>query len=214
MIPSIFKQIRSLWENLIKRLSSHKRLMSWVKLFLVFIVLIIFSLGLVILLQYFRKELHLQLFRFSWLTYLIVLVSTFIFNLSIMVPVPFATAAMIAASQYWNPVVIALFAAIGGTLGELSGYYAGYFGRKWTVSENIMGYQKVQTWIDKFGSWAISFLAFQPIIPFDIGGFIAGCARMPILKFLLFLFIGKFPKYVLICYAALGVLKFIPFDFI
>jgi membrane protein YqaA with SNARE-associated domain len=214
MISGIFKKAASQWENLKKRISSHKLVMSWLKLFLVFIVLIIFSLGLVILLQYLRKELHFQLFRFSWLTYLIVLVSTFIFNLSIMVPVPFATAAMIAAAQYWNPVVLALFAAIGGTLGELSGYYAGYFGRKWALPNNMTCFQSVQGWIDKYGGWAISFLAFQPIIPFDIGGFFAGCSKMHILKFLLFLFIGKFPKYILICYAALGVLKFIPLDFI
>jgi membrane protein YqaA with SNARE-associated domain len=214
MILGIFKKATFQWENLKNRISSHKLVMSWLKLFLVFIVLIIFSLGLVILLQYFRKELHFQLFRFSWLTYLIVLVSTFIFNLSIMVPVPFATAAMIAAAQYWNPVVLALFAAIGGTLGELSGYYAGYFGRKWALPKNMTCFQNVQGWIDKYGGWAISFLAFQPIIPFDIGGFFAGCSKMHILKFLGFLFIGKFPKYILICYAALGVLKFIPIDFI
>jgi len=37
-----------------------------------------------------------------------------------MVPVTSAVAVMIASVQYWNPVVIALFAAIGGTIGELS----------------------------------------------------------------------------------------------
>jgi membrane protein YqaA with SNARE-associated domain len=210
IITKIARQIK----NWIKELSSHKSVISWIKLALVFIALIVISLGLVIVLQILHKQLHLQLFRFSWLTYLIVLISTFVFNLTVMVPVPFATAVMIAASQYWNPIVIALFAAIGGTLGELSGYYAGYFGRKWAIQENLIGYQRVKCWIERFGAWAISFLAFQPIIPFDIGGFIAGCAKMPILKFLLFLFIGKFPKYVVICYAALGILKFIPFDFI
>jgi membrane protein YqaA with SNARE-associated domain len=201
-------------KNWLKGLTPGQRAIPWLKLTVVFATLVVISLGLVFLLQFLHKEMHLQLFHFSWLTYLIVLVTSFLFNLTVMVPVPFATAIMIASAQYWNPIVIALFAAIGGTLGEVSGYYAGYFGKKWATLDNMTGYKIVQGWVDKYGAWAIAFLALQPVIPFDIGGFIAGCAKMPILKFLLFLFIGKFPKYIIICYAALGVLKFIPFNFI
>jgi membrane protein YqaA with SNARE-associated domain len=212
-MPTIITRTRSQIKSWIKNLRSRQWVIAWLKLILIFIALVVLSLGLVYLLQFLQKGLHLHLFRFSWLTYLIVLVTSFIFNLTIMVPVPLATAIMIAASQYWNPVVIALFAAIGGTLGEISGYYAGYFGKSWATMDNLPGYKRVQVWIHKYGALAISFLAFQPVIPFDIGGFIAGCARMPLLKFLLFLFIGKFPKYLIICYIALGVLKSIPFDF-
>jgi len=214
MTPKIFTQAALQWNYQLARLRSHPLLFSWLKLLLAFLVLVLLSIGLVVLLQYLYKQLHIPLFRFSWLTYLVVLVSSFLFNLSVMVPVPVAVAVMIASVQYWNPVVIALFAAIGGTIGELSGYYAGFYGRKWALPNNVVGFQNVQGWIDKYGGWAISFLAFQPVIPFDIGGFIAGCAKMNILKFLLFLFIGKFPKYVLICYAALGVFKLFPINFI
>jgi uncharacterized membrane protein YdjX (TVP38/TMEM64 family) len=54
--------------------------------------------------------------------------------------------------------------------------------------------------------WAITFLAFQPVIPFDLGGLIAGTARMPLRKFLLGLFLGKFPKYLILAYAGVDLI--------
>jgi uncharacterized membrane protein YdjX (TVP38/TMEM64 family) len=38
---------------------------------------------------------------------------------------------------------------------------------------------KLQSWMRRYGAWAIFFLAFQPILPFDIGELIAGASRMP-----------------------------------
>ena len=104
----------------------------------------------------------------------------------------------------------ALAAALGGSLGELSGYYAGYAGRKMAIANDLIVFNRVVGWINRWGAWAIVFLAFQPVVPFDVGGLIAGAARMPMRKFLPALFTGKFPKYILLVYAGIGLIDFLP----
>ena len=118
---------------------------------------------------------------------------------------------MIAAATRWDPIIVSLVASIGGTLGELSGYYAGYLGKRITIAENAMGYNRVVGWMNRYGAWGICFLAFQPIIPFDIGGLIAGGARMPLWKFLPALWAGKFPKCIILCYFGVGLIHLLPF---
>jgi membrane protein YqaA with SNARE-associated domain len=186
---------------------------NWPRLILFFIVVIAISLGLAYLFQFLMKKFDLPLFSFSLLAYLIVFSTSLLFNLTVLVPVPFAAMIMVAAAQCWNPLIIALFASLGGTIGELSGYYAGYLEKKLAIPDSLLGYKRVKGWIDKYGAWAIAFVALQPVIPFDIGGLIAGIAKMPLYKFLPALFAGKFPKYIIICYSAIGVLNFIHIPF-
>jgi membrane protein YqaA with SNARE-associated domain len=182
----------------------------WVKLVIGLVGLIAVSFGLAALVNVAKNQLHIDLYKFELLAYVSVFVASLIANLTIIAPVPVAVAIMISAAQNFNPVVVALCAAAGGTIGELSGYYAGYWGRKIAISDSIVGYQQVERWIHKYGPWAIMVIAFQPIIPFDMGGLIAGAAKMPIYKFLPALFAGKFPKYVILVYAGLGAIGFLP----
>ncbi|MBI2869820.1 MAG: VTT domain-containing protein [Chloroflexi bacterium] len=183
----------------------------WGRLVFAFVTLVVLSFGLSFLLQYFLTRLDLPLYEIAWLAYLTVFVVSILTNLSVLVPVPIAVSIMIAAATHWNPVVIALFGALGGTIGELSGYYAGYLGKRIAIAEETPGYRQMERWIRRWGVVAIFLLALQPILPFDLGGFIAGVARMPIPKFLPTLFLGKFPKYIILTYAGVGLLKFIPF---
>ncbi len=163
------------------------------------------------MLQDLGARLHIPLDELAWLAYLSIFGATLVCNFTIVAPVPVATAIMIVAATRWDPVMVALAASIGGTLGELSGYYAGYLGKKIAIDEHIVGYKKVAGWMNRYGIWAISFLAFQPFIPFDIGGLVAGGARMPLWKFLPALWAGKFPKYILLCYSGLGLVHLLPF---
>ncbi len=183
----------------------------WRRLFLGFGGMLIISFGLAYLLQNILGKSSLPMYRMAWLTYASMFGISLLANLSVMVPVPFAASLMVAAATKWDPVLVALAAALGGSIGELSGYYAGYLGKKLAISGEIPGYRRIERWIQRWGVWAVFFLALQPIIPFDIGGFIAGAARMPIRKFLPILFLGKFPKYLLLTYAGLGIINFLPF---
>ena len=120
---------------------------------------------------------------------------------------------MVAAATEWNPVLITLFASIGAAIGELTGYYAGYLGKKIAISENVAWYGRIERWIQRHGVWAIIFLSFQPIIPFDIGGMIAGAAKMPLHRFLPAVWLGRFPKYIIITYAGIGLIHFLPISY-
>ena len=173
--------------------------------------LLALSFGLAYLLQNVVAHFELQLKGFAWLAYLSVFATTLVCNFTVIVPVPIATSIMIAAASNWNPVMVALADSIGGTLGELSGYYAGYLGKRIAVAEHVAGYNRVADWMNRYGSWAIFFLALQPILPFDIGGLVAGASKMPLYKFLPALWAGKFIKYTTLCYSGIGLINFLPF---
>jgi membrane protein YqaA with SNARE-associated domain len=181
----------------------------WVKLVIAFVGLIGVSFAFAALLSLAKSRLNIDLYEFELLAYISVFVASLLANMTIIAPVPFAVAIMATAAKDFNPVLVALAAAAGGSIGELSGYYAGRWGRKFAVSDSIIGIQKIEQWVRKYGMLAIMFLAFQPVIPFDMGGLVAGALRMPLPYFLPALFAGKFPKYILLTYAALGLINFI-----
>jgi membrane protein YqaA with SNARE-associated domain len=156
------------------------------------------------------KVWNLPIDRFAWVAYLFVFVVALVANLTVLAPVPIAITVMITVAETWNPALAALAAAVGGTIGELSGYYAGYAGRKIAIPSDFVSFKRVEGWINKWGAWAIVFLAFQPIIPFDVGGLIAGADKMPMRKFLPALFAGKLPKYLLAAYIGVGLINFLP----
>ena len=182
----------------------------WRRLALIFTAVLAVSIGLAILLDSLVARLNLPLNQFAWLAYLLVFSFSLAASSSIFVPVPFGVSIMLAAAANWNPLLVALTGSVGGTLGELSGYYAGYLGKKVAIPETIIGYKRLEQWINRYGMWAILILGLQPFIPFDLGGLIAGAAKMPLRKFLPALFLGKFPKYVAILYLGMRLVNFLP----
>lgn len=176
------------------------------------------SLGVTYLFLTIATRLRLPLYEVAVWAYLTVFLSSFISNLTILTPVPLALAVMMAACEEWNPGVVALVAAAGSTTGELGGYFSGYFGRKVAIPDSIacsvnklMCKNQIERWIQRYGVWAIFFLAAQPVLPFDIGGLIAGAARMPLSRFLPALLAGRIPKYLTLAYAGAGIMSQIPF---
>jgi membrane protein YqaA with SNARE-associated domain len=196
-------------ESLAKQKTTKTR---WMLYILLFVLVIALSLGLVYLLQYLVEELNLPLDRYAALSYAVVFFVQLISNLALFpTGPPVATSVMIVAATQWNPVLVALFASLGGCIGELSGYYVGYFGQKIPMIQNSGVYAKVKHWMGRYSFWAIAVLAFQPFIPFDVGGIVAGSTKMPLAKFIPALLIGKFPKYILICFAGIGLINILPF---
>jgi uncharacterized membrane protein YdjX (TVP38/TMEM64 family) len=182
----------------------------WIKLAIAFLALVAISFAFSRLLVFIQDQWNINLYQYEWLAYLSVFLLSILANMTVLAPVPFAIAIMVGAAKEFNPVIIAFCGAAGGSIGELSGYFAGRLGKKIAIPDSIIGYKKIEGWIDKYGFWAITILAMQPIIPFDIGGLIAGLAKMPIHKFLPALFLGKFPKYLLLTYAGIGLINFLP----
>jgi len=183
----------------------------WVRLAIFMASLIAISFALAYALQGSFSHFQLAPNQFFLPAYLIVFGTTLLANATIIAPVPIALAIMIAAATKWDPLLVSFSASIGGTLGELSGYYVGYLGEKIALIQSMESYSKITVWMNQYGIWAIFLLALQPIMPFDVAGIISGAAKMPLQRFLPALWGGKFIKYTLICYSGAGLIRLMPF---
>jgi uncharacterized membrane protein YdjX (TVP38/TMEM64 family) len=181
----------------------------WLRLSLIFIGFLVISAGIGYFLKVLLTRYQIPDNVSAWLVYLFIFGISLVVNLSI-IPLPFAISLMILASLRWNPFLVALSGSLGASIGECSSYLAGYFGTKVAIHKEVKGYTMIQGWIQRWGVWAIAFLSFQPILPIEIGGFIAGLAKMPVQRFLPALWLGKFPKYLILIFAAKGIIHFIP----
>jgi len=125
-------------------------------------------------------------------------------NATLILPVPgvLFTSAMGAV---FNPYWVALAAGSGATLGELSGYAAGFSGQ--AIIENKQWYARVTEWMKKYGGLTVLLLAFVPNPVFDIAGMVAGALRMPLWQYLIFSWIGKTGKMLLFALGGAEVLS-------
>jgi len=175
----------------------------WLKLALYFVILVGFSFGLFYLFEY----LGLLKEEIAPTAYLAVFGLSVLNSALIGIPVPFALVMMIKVASEGNFILTVLIGSVGGTLGELAAYYAGYLGKRIIQIETAPGYERLAGWMNKHGPWGIFLISFQPILPVDIAGFLAGVAKLPVWKFLLPCLAGKFPKYFLLCYIGEPVLE-------
>jgi uncharacterized membrane protein YdjX (TVP38/TMEM64 family) len=160
---------------------------------------------------------HLPLDRYMWMSYLTVFLTFLVVNLSLFSPLPLAISVLATSALIWNPAIMGLAAAFGASIGEMSGYLAGRLGRNIFKRENFVCSiqarfcnSRLSNDVERYGPAAIAILAAQPILPFDIGGVIAGSLKMNVFKFFGAVLLGKCMKYVLIAYAA-GMLSHLPF---
>jgi len=183
----------------------------WIRLAIVFVIIVALSLALMFLFNWLLAPVKDDLKQYELLAYLVVFGVALAANMTIVAPVYVFTPIMVAAAQIYNPALIALAAALGGTTGELSGYLAGSLGKKIVFSDYPEAYEKVAGWVDKYGVLAIFVLAFQPVFPFDVAGIVAGAAKMPVHRFYIACFLGRFPKYLLTCYMFDALKEYLPF---
>ena len=122
---------------------------------------------------------------------------------TIILPVPGVLFTSVMGAVF-NPFWVAVAAATGAALGELSGYLAGFGGQ--AVVEHSPAYDRIEGWMSQYGQWAILFLGFIPNPFFDIAGMMAGAMKMPVWRFLVFCWIGKLGKMLLFSYGGATVL--------
>ncbi len=119
-------------------------------------------------------------------------------NATVFLPAP-GIAVVFGIGAVFNPLFVGIAAGAGGAIGELSGYLAGFSGQ--AVVERIELYQRLETWVQKHGFWAILLLATIPNPTFDVAGVAAGVLKMPLPKFLFAVLIGVTIKMTLFAYA-------------
>ncbi len=186
------------------------RRVRWLRLIGVAAAFIIISVGLGYLAQSLLGGFHIPVNLPLWMALLIIFGVLALVNLSAL-PVPIGVSIMLVAAMHWNPALVALAGSLGAAIGEFSSYFTGYLGKVLSIDDSTPGYKMVNSWVRKYGMWAIALLSFQPIIPFELGGFVAGVAKMKLNQFALAIWIGKFPKYLLLLYVGGEILKHLPF---
>ena len=119
-------------------------------------------------------------------------------NATVILPAP-GIALTFTAGALFSPFLVALTAGAGATLGELTGYFAGFSGQG--IVQQNQTYERIKAWTQRYGGLAIVILAFIPNPFFDLAGAAAGALGMPIPTFLLWAFIGKTFKMLVFSYA-------------
>lgn len=161
---------------------------------------LIFAVGLSVLIFVYRNQLsQIQGYGF---------VGLFLFNIlgsaTIFLPTPLFLTAF-AAGAIYNPFLVAVIASAGSAIGELTGYAAGYGAEE--LLEKDLKVQRVKKWMDKYGLWALFFLAAIPNPLFDAAGIIAGATKISIKKYLIVVWLGKLIKFLVISYLGAGSIK-------
>ena len=143
------------------------------------------SIALSMLIVSYRKQIE----RLSTWGYVGIFLASLLGNASIFGPSP-VFGLVIVEGRLLNPFLIGLVSAIGGALGEITGYFAGYGGQV------VLGeYPRLEEWIEKNGFLAIFLMAATPNPVFDLAGIIAGLTHFPLDQFLVATFLGTCLKY-------------------
>jgi uncharacterized membrane protein YdjX (TVP38/TMEM64 family) len=114
---------------------------------------------------------------------------------------PFALPALFLASVMLNPLAVGIVAGIGQTLGEITGYLAGYSGQG--LVNRSKTYERVEGWMKRnelMGELVVFVLALIPNPLFDAAGMAAGALHFPAWKYLLAAGFGKVIKNVIFAY--------------
>jgi membrane protein YqaA with SNARE-associated domain len=117
---------------------------------------------------------------------------------SMILPVP-GLISLCTVSAILNPFTLGLLAAIGETIGEVTGYAVG-FGGKGLLDKSRL-YRWVKNWMEKRGGLVIFIVSVIPNPLFDIVGIAAGATKYPVKKFFLIVFVGKILKGLIVAYS-------------
>ena len=168
---------------------------AWLKKRIIPILAVLLAVAITIVLFLYRDKV-IELGNYGYLgAFLVCLIS----NASIILPVP-GIVVLFALGATLNPVLVALVGAAGGTIGEITGFMAGYGGRGMIQNSGRM-YVMAESWMRRWGGWTIFVFAVFPVPILDIAGVVAGVLRYPIWKFLLIAWPGKSIKYIILVLA-------------
>jgi membrane protein YqaA with SNARE-associated domain len=170
---------------------------QWFKKYLIPILAVLLALAITVVLFIYRDKIT-GLGDYGYLgAFLVGLISC----ATIILPVPgILVLFALGADPNLNPVLVGLAGATGGIIGEMTGFMAGYGGRRMIQTRGRL-YALVENWMKRWGGWAIFAFAAAPLPIFDIAGVVAGALAYPVWKFLLFGWPGKSLKYIILVLA-------------
>ena len=149
------------------------------------VLILIIVLSIIIFLFRYKIE------NISDLSYIGLFIVCLLANATVLLPSP---SLMIAATcaLIMNPILVALFAALGSTVGELVGYV---FGK---ITQDVSPqFQKFITWLNskvRNDTILVFVLALLPLPLFDVVGVYSGGKKMNLVQFCVACLVGKFIK--------------------
>lgn len=158
-------------------------------------LLLVVSLAISILIIL-NKDSFVQLGQYGYLGIFLI---SILGNATVVIPAPAILTAVVGGSIF-NPFAVGIIAALGATIGELTGYMSGVGGK--VLVDKKPAYKKIEKWIKKHGFLTIFSLAVIPNPMFDLVGICAGMTNYPVIRFLIFTFLGKAIKFTM--FALLG----------
>lgn len=150
-----------------------------------------------------------QLQQLEGYGYIGIFLLSIVANATIIVPLP-GVVLTSAMATIFNPLGVAIAAGSGAALGELTGYLAGFSGQG--VVENSPRYQRILEWMKKhprYMNLAILVLATIPNPFFDLAGMASGALKIPLWRFLIWVWIGKILKMLPFAYAGTPIIDYI-----
>jgi uncharacterized membrane protein YdjX (TVP38/TMEM64 family) len=123
---------------------------------------------------------------------------SFLAYATVVLPAP-GVAVVFTMGAVFHPLGVAVAAGAGAALGEVTGYLAGFSGQAAIERSDL--YEKFTSWMLKNGSLTVLILSAIPNPFFDLAGIAAGGLKMPLKRFLFWVWIGETIKMLIFAYA-------------
>lgn len=160
-----------------------------------FPIIFLLSAGVIFLSFYFRAELA-ELGRWG-------LLGIFLINVlgsaTLFIPAP-AIATVVAGGIVFNPLLVAIVAALGSAIGDMIGFALGRSGKEFLFKKGSFKYNFTKDIFHKFGPGLIIFFALIPNPVFDAIGVFAGLFTYSPKKFFIYTLIGRFLRNLLLAF--------------
>jgi membrane protein YqaA with SNARE-associated domain len=166
--------------------------MSKLRQYLPHILALVFAVGIIVAVPF----LPIKWDDLKGYGYLGVFLINVIGSATIIFPVPGLAVAFMGGGVDLNPWLVALLGAAGSTIGETTGWLAGWGGQ--VVAEKNKHYAQVESWMRRHGDVTVFVMAAIPNPLFDIAGMVSGSLRYPLWRFLGAAFLGKLVKYTVV----------------
>ena len=141
----------------------------------------VLALAVVVAITIYIYSIRTEVERFQAAGYPGIFLLSILSNATVILPAP-GIALTFTFGSIFNPLGVAFAAGAGASLGELTGYLAGFSGQG--IVDDTKMYARLEGWTERFGGWAILVLAFIPNPFFDLAGAAAGALGMSVTRFL------------------------------
>ncbi len=118
---------------------------------------------------------------------------------TLFIPAP-AIATVVAGGIIFNPLLVAIVAALGSAVGDMIGFALGRSGKEFLFKKGSFKYNLTRDLFHKFGPVLIILFSFIPNPVFDAVGVFAGIFAYPPVKFFAYTLVGRFLRNLLLAY--------------